>query len=96
MLCGCNHQEDVNMVEARMRIREFRDSLTVWCPTVRLSRDNIAGTIGGWISSVSNANGRAELVSELSDILLSADITNQPYFVGTPEGCRFQPKNDAI
>ena len=95
-LQGCGQREDAAVVEAYRRIHEFHDSLTVWCPTVRLSRDNIAGTIGGWISSVSNANRRAELALELSNILLSVDITNQPYCVLSSDGCRFQPKNDVV
>ena len=95
LLHGCRHHEDTNVVEARRRLREFQTSLKVWNPTVRL-RDGIGGTIGGWISCVSNASHRTELAQELADILLSVNLTNQPYLVVSPEGWRLRPRENAV
>ena len=95
LACGCCRQEDPAVREARDRIREFQDSLKVWMPSVRL-RDNVAGTIGGWIACVSNASQRTELAIELSEMLLSVDLTNQPYRAVSPVFGRCKPRDDAI
>ena len=95
LLRGCSHREDAAVAEARKRMHEFQASLTVWNPTVRL-RDGSSGTIGGWIACVSNASIRAELALELSDVLLSVDLTNQPYLVVSPEGWRLRPHENAL
>ena len=95
VLPGCSRQEDAAVVEARRRIHEFRDSLTVWNPTVRL-RDGVAATLGGWVSSVSNTSLRTELALELSKILLSVDLTNQPYRAVSPKTLYPRPREDAL
>ena len=97
LLSGCNQQEDASVIEARRRLREFQGSLKVWNPTVRL-RDGIAGTIGGWIACVSNASLRIELARELSDVILSVDLTNQPYRVlsANGNGYGYSPRERAV
>ena len=95
LLYGCGRQEDAALIETRRRIHEFRDSLTVWNPTVRL-RDGVAATLGGWVSSVSNTSIRTELALELSEILLSVNLTNQPYRAVSPKTLYPRPREDAL
>ena len=95
LLHGCSHREEAAVVEARKRMHEFQASLMVWNPTVS-RRDGISGTIGGWFASVSNASLRTELALELADILVSVDLTNQPYRVVSPKALYPRPREEAL
>ena len=78
LMSGCRSRDDVAYDEALSRFREVRDDINAGGIGIRPL--NEAGSImDGWISCVSNASLRAKLSHELSQIVLSVDLTNQPF-----------------
>ena len=82
VLGGCMKQEDadVQVEDVRAKFVNLRDSLNAGYPFARNMYD-AAAKIGGWINSVSNASLRTDLSLELSEVVLSVELTNQPYLV---------------
>jgi len=89
---GCRQQEQYDAAKERVRtkIRQLHVSINNGCMGMT-NLNAIGGVINSWISSVSNASHRTELARELSDVILSVDLTNQPYKAfstnGTGYGC---------
>lgn len=78
LLSGCHREDLAACAKVRERFREVRDDLNAGGFGVRPV--NEAGAIiNGWISCVSNADLRIELSLELARIVLSVNLTNQPY-----------------
>ena len=80
LLCGCHRQEDDNpaVEAARTRFRQIRDSLYEGHSGVS-DLFALDCQICGWVECVSNAQQRADLVMELSKIILSIDLEGMPY-----------------
>ena len=80
ILCGCRQQEQRDAAEesVRTKLRQLHESMNNGCVGItKISA--IGGVINDWISSVSNASHRTGWAIELSDAILSVDLTNQPY-----------------
>ena len=95
-ICGCQQQEkpDVAVDAARAKFRYIKTSLNNGRTGVK-TLFSAANEIGGVIASISNAARRTELALELSDTILSVDLTNQPYVAFYPTGARYSPRDSA-
>lgn len=94
--CGCRQQKerDIAVECARARFRQLYESMNNGCVGIT-NLSAIGGQINNWISVVSNASRRTELAYELSDIVLSVDLTNQPYTAVFPNGTRYSPRDSS-
>lgn len=84
---GCRKQEQHDIAKecVRTKFRQLYESINNGC--VGMTNLNaIGGVINSWISSVSNASHRTELARELSDVIISVDLTNQPYRFSSTNG----------
>ena len=97
ILCGCRPREepDPQVEEAVSRIAHLRDSLNVGRPFVSEMYD-AKSKIGGWINAVSNVTLRTELAVELSETLLSVELTNQPYLAISADGGGHEQRLSAV
>lgn len=97
ILCGCRPKEepDPQVEEAVSRIAHLRDSLNVGRPFVSEMYD-AKSKIGGWIDAVSNVCLRTELSLELSETLLSVELTNQPYLAISAGGGGHEQRLSAV
>ena len=78
LIAGCRRHDDVAYDETLERFCEVRNDLNAG--GFGVGSLNEAGIImNGWISCVSNASLRTKLSLELAKIILSVDLTNQPY-----------------
>lgn len=96
---GCRQQaqHDIEKESARTKFRQLHEFMNNGC--VGMTNLNaIGGVINSWISSVSNASHRTELARELSDVILSVDLTNQPYrvFATNGTGYGYSPRDRAM
>ena len=94
--CGCwNHtQDDVVVESVRTRFAKIQESMSNGCVGMT-NLFMIGREIDSWISCVSNASRRTELAMELSNIVLSVDLTNQPYVAFFPNGTRYFMRENA-
>ena len=95
---GCRQQEQRDAAEesVRTKLRQLHESMNNGCVGItKISA--IGGVINDWISSVSNASHRTGLAIELSDAILSVDLTNQPYkaFFTNGTGYAYSPRDGA-
>lgn len=96
--CGCQQQEkempDVAVNVARAKFRHIKTSLNNGKTGVT-NFFYVATEIAGVISAVSNADRRAELALELSQMLLAVDLKNQPYLSPRTNGVAFMQRERA-
>lgn len=96
VLCGCHRQEveDPAVEAARTRFRQIRDGLYEGQSGVS-KLFALDWQICGWVEGVSNAQQRADLVIELSKIILSIDLEGMPYLFEYGNGFRRQKREFA-
>ena len=90
LACGCwqQGQHDISEEGVRTRFRQLQESLNNGCVGIpRLSA--LGNEINGWISCVPNSKQRTKLALQLSDIILSVDLTNQPYRASFTNGTEY-------